>query len=248
MFPDLFSIGPLHFHSYGLLVAVGFLAATAFLTRSASRVGKTRDEIVDLVIVTALAGFFGARVFYVIYEFDYFKSQPLETLAIWKGGIIFYGGLFFGCAVFFVFTLAKKWPVLKTLDLFMPALALAQGFGRIGCFLNGCCYGKPTTCVLGVRFPFSEELLHPTQLYEAVFCFVLFFVLVVISKKAEKRPGTVSGFYFLLYAAGRFVIEFYRNDMPRLALGFTLGQWVSAAVFLAGFIFLLKIRMKSHAH
>ena len=177
MHPNLFSIGPLTVHVYGLLVALGILAASWYLTRNVSRVDMTRDQMIDLIFVTTISGFVGARILYVIYDFDYFKSSPLEILAIWHGGIIFYGGLVGGVLGFVVQVTRMKKSLLRSLDLFTPATALAQGFGRIGCFMNGCCYGKETSLPIGIRFPFHNAPLHPTQLYDAAFCFLLFALL-----------------------------------------------------------------------
>ncbi|MBI4388535.1 MAG: prolipoprotein diacylglyceryl transferase, partial [Candidatus Omnitrophica bacterium] len=244
MHPNLFSIGPLTLHSYGLLVALGILAASSYLTRNALRVGKSQDEMIDLILVTTVSGFIGARLLYVIYEFPYFSEHPSEILAIWKGGIILYGGLLGGFVGFLGFLSWKKWPILKTLDLFTPAMALAHGFGRIGCFLNGCCYGKETLCPLGVVFPFSQSALHPTQLYEAVFCFGLFVFLAVLYRKHREQAGLTSFLYFVIYSMGRFVIEFLRNDMDRLAFGLTLAQWMSIGIFSGAVIIFIILSFK----
>ena len=248
MHPNLFSIGLVTLHSYGLLVAVGIVAASSYLTKHAVRVGKTQDEMIDLILVTTVSGFIAARILYVIYEFPYYATHPMEIFAIWKGGIILYGGLLGGVAGFLGFTWWRRWPVLKTLDLFTPAMALAHGFGRIGCFLNGCCYGKETACPLGVVFPFSKMPLHPTQLYEATFCFLLFAFLVIFYKRYHEKVGLTSLLYFSIYPAGRFAIEFLRNDMGRLWLGLTLGQWMSIGILTGTIVIFFILRPRTHAH
>ena len=247
MHPSLFAIGPLKFHTYGLFVALGILAAFWYLTKRAAGIGMSRESMTDLVLAVTISGFFGARLLYVIYEFDYFKKAPLEIFAIWNGGIIFYGGLLGGLLGFVFFSRTTDLPALKALDLLMPAGALAQGFGRIGCFFNGCCYGKETSSPLGIVFPFDISPLHPTQLYESAFCFLLAGFLAFFYSRNKDKAGATSFLYFTLYPAGRFVIEFFRNDMSRLSFGLTLGQWMSAGVFLLTASVFLVRRVRRYA-
>ena len=239
-------MGPVTLHSYGLLVALGILFASWYLTKNAFRISMSSDQIIDLILVTTVSGFILARIFYVIYDWNYFKEHPIDIVAIWKGGIVFYGGLLGGVFGFLIYTKRTGQPVLKTLDLFTPAAALAQGFGRIGCFLNGCCYGRPTAGPLGVLFPFSGVPLHPTQLYDAVFCFLLFAFLAVFYSKNSKHAGRTSFLYFTLHPVGRFVIEFFRNDMPRMPFGFTLGQWMGIGIFTSAAACFLILKLKRH--
>jgi phosphatidylglycerol:prolipoprotein diacylglycerol transferase len=128
-------------------------------------------------------------------------------------------------------------PIIRTLDVFMPALALAQGFGRIGCFFNGCCYGHATEAWCGVRFPFAVERLHPAQLYESGFCFLLFLFLARFDVSKKRLDGETAFLYFLLYPLGRFVIEYFRADTLRLWFDWTLAQWVSLALIGAALVF-----------
>ncbi len=247
MHPELFSIGPLTLHTYGFFMAVGVLFATSFLLRYSGEVGLNKNEMVDAVLVILVAGMAGARLLYVVYDWEFFARNPIRILAIWQGGIIFYGGLILGLTAFCVLVFLKRLPLLKTLDLFTQALALTQGFGRIGCFLNGCCYGKPTSCPLGVQFPFSENSLHPTQLYEAAFCFALFFTLNAVYRKKKVEAGFTSFLYFFLYGTWRFGIEFLRDDMARLGFGLTLGQWMSVGTLAMLALIVLFIRFCRHA-
>jgi len=193
MHPDLFSIGDLTLHSYGLLVAVGILAASVYLTRRASLLAMSRDQVMDLILVIVISGFVGARALYVIYEFDYFRRVPLEIIAIWRGGIIFYGGMIGASIGFVLYHWRTKRSILRSLDLFTPALALAQSFGRIGCFLNGCCFGKETASFFGILFPFHPIPLHPTQLYHALFNLVLFSVLIVVLERNAQKQTMPKG-------------------------------------------------------
>ncbi len=244
MHPNLFSIGPITFHAYGLMAAIGIMSASWYLAKHAGDIGGTKDQMIDLLLISVVSGFAAARALYVAYEWEYFKQNPLEILAIWNGGIIFYGGLLGGLAGLFIYTKRLGWPVLKTLDLFTPATALAQGFGRIGCFLNGCCYGKETGCFLGVRFPSHPLPLHPTQLYDSALCFLLFVILVKFYSKNRSRAGSTSLLYFTLQPIGRFTIEFFRNDMAKLLFGLTFGQWMSIGIFAVAIIFALILKQR----
>ena len=246
MHPNLCSIGPVTLHTYGLLAAIGIIAASLYLQKNAFQINATSDQMVDLFLVTVVSGFIGARALYVVDEWEFFREKPFEMIAIWNGGIIFYGGLIGGFLGFFVAVKRMRFPFFGTLDLFTIAVTLAHGFGRIGCFFNGCCYGRETHSIFGIRFPFSQVPLHPTQLYDAAFCFALFAVLVWFYSKHSKTAGATSFLYFTLQPIGRFVIEFFRDDMPRLAWNLTLGQWMAAGIFSATLIVALMIKV-SHA-
>jgi len=248
MYPELFSIGPFVIHTYGFCLAIGVIAGSFYISKQSKKIGLPEEKAVDLILWTVLSGFLGARILYVFYDLHYFLENPVEILAIWRGGIIFYGGLIGGVAGFLIYSGRIDFPRRETLDLFVPATALAQGFGRIGCFFNGCCYGRETGCPLGVAFPFSDHPLHPVQLYEAAFCFVLFLILCQIYKRSQHRPGLTALTYFMLYPAGRFALEFLRSDMPLFAFGLTLGQWMSAGVVLCAALFLAKSVSQPHAH
>ena len=233
MYPTIFSWGAVRIHSYGLMVAVGVFLAISFLRRSARKIHVDPNQIVDLALVTLLAGFVGARVFYVTQFWQYFRSVPIDILKLWQGGIVLYGGLVGGFLGFWIFIKVHRLSFLSLLDLFIPAVALAQGFGRLGCFLNGCCFGTRTTLPWGVLFPFLEYRVHPTQLYESFFCFLLFgFLLILWYKRSSSTPGIVSSTYFILYPIGRFFLEFLRGDNSKLFLNLTLAQWISFVILL----------------
>lgn len=218
---DHFSI-----HTFGILVAIGVLCGAFLIRKNAPFVGISPNVASDLVLITVITGFVGARAFFVFQFWDHFHLYPWEAIRIWEGGIVVYGGVLASLAGFFIYCRLKHLPLVKSLDLFMPAIALAQGFGRIGCFLNGCCYGAPTSLPWGMTFPFVTQPIHPAQLYESIYCFLLGGFLFWLWRKHFK-PGMVTLGYFILYPAGRFFVEFLRGDNPKLSLGLTLPQWMS---------------------
>ncbi|MDO8730801.1 MAG: prolipoprotein diacylglyceryl transferase [Candidatus Omnitrophota bacterium] len=229
MHPILFEWGPVRFYSYGLLIAVGFLAASALAARRAVTAGLDPDRIQGVALTALIAGLAGGRIAYVLLHWDLFRNNPLEIFRLDHGGLVFFGGLAAGL-------LGGVWairraglPVVRTVDLLMPPVALAHALGRVGCFLNGCCYGKFTVLPWGVRFPGEELSRHPTQLVEALALGAIFFFLKRLERR-EPPPGTVLLAYGLSYGLWRFCIEFLRADNPPIALGLTVFQWISLGI------------------
>jgi phosphatidylglycerol:prolipoprotein diacylglycerol transferase len=236
MKPVLFSFGALHLYSYGLSIAVGVLISLFLMQRRAAQEGfPGKDDVLDISFSVLIWGFLGARLFYGVQNFSYYLSYPLKIFAVWEGGLIVYGGLVFGLLGFWLMLRKKKIPFWKMLDFIAPYTALSQAFGRIGCFLNGCCYGKACALPWAVRFPEMTHAVHPAQLYEAIFDLWLFAFLLAYRKKS-RFDGQTGLAYFLLYGLGRFFVEFLRE--PGWAWqGITFNQWLSVAVIFAAFLF-----------
>ena len=245
MCPILFQFGPLRLYSYGLMVALGFLAAITVAVRRSRAVGIDPARIQNVGLAALLAGILGARLTYVLLNWELFRSNPIEILRLDHGGLVFYGGLAAGVIAGTAALRAKGMPVLRGVDLLIPPLVLAHAVGRIGCFLNGCCYGKPSSVPWAVAFPFDGVPRHPTQLYEAAFLILLFVWLgrQVSSVKCQEGPGRVLLLYGVAYGIWRFLIEFLRGDNPAVAFGLTVFQLASIGIVLiCGTLFLLKYR------
>ena len=226
MYPVLFRFGPITLYGYGLLVAAGFLCAITLAGRRAQAMGLSAGKIQNLGLVALVAGLVGARVAYVALHWDVFRADPLEIIRIDHGGLVFYGGLGAGL-LGVVWGLRRfKLPGWPTVDLLVPPLVLAHAIGRIGCFLNGCCYGKPTRVPWGVAFPFDGIPRHPTQLYESAALLILFFLLKILERR-RLGAGSILLAYGLLYGSWRFLIEFLRADNPVVGAGLTIFQWAS---------------------
>jgi len=145
--------GELKIASYGVAIVCGFLLALYIAQRRARRVGIDPYDIFDAAVAGLIGGVVGARVLHVLYEWPYFRAHPLEVIRIDKGGLVFYGGVIGGsCALLFVLV-RRKVPLLRALDVVASVVPLGHAFGRIGCFLNGCCFGRETGCLFGLRFP-----------------------------------------------------------------------------------------------
>ncbi|MBI3306901.1 MAG: prolipoprotein diacylglyceryl transferase [Candidatus Omnitrophica bacterium] len=244
MRPILFSLGPFHLYSFGLMVLIGLLISLRAMTARAAHDGfPKKEDAADLIFIIVLFGFIGARVFYVIENSAWYLEHPLSVFAIWEGGLIFYGGVAGALLALFIAMKLKKIPYLAGLDFLLPYVALTQAFGRIGCFLNGCCYGKACSFSWCMLFPEFDGPVHPTQLYEAAYAFLLFFLLTRLYDKKQFQ-GQVTVFYFMLYAAGRFTIEFFRAGHP-FFLSFTFNQAFSGVLFLGAFSLFVFLRRRA---
>ena len=181
---DLFKIGSLTVHGYGFMIGVGFILAMLLAEYRAKKLGLREESVIDITIIAGLSGFLGAKLLYVIVEFDAFVKNPKAVLG--SSGFVVYGGIIAGVLCCILYCKIKKLNFLEYFDLVMPEIALAQGFGRIGCFLAGCCYGRETTSHFGVVFPASSQApagvnLIPTQLISAGANFINMIILLVIA-------------------------------------------------------------------
>lgn len=246
MYPIFLQIGSLVIHTYGLLVALAFLAAIILASAKAQDFNVDRDFVYDLSFWILVVALIGARTLEVMTNLPYYLAEPLRIVKVWEGGLSFFGGLAGGILGGVFYVRHRKLSVWNIGDLVVPYLALGQAIGRIGCFFAGCCYGKVCTAPWAVRFDNPNALaptgipLYPTQIYEAIANFVIFLILLNVGKKRE-FIGQNFMLYFILYGAVRFIIEFYRGDNPAVLFGFTLYQVFSVAILvIAGTIYTIK--------
>ncbi len=242
MHPILFVLGPITIYSFGFALAVAFLVCAFLMSRDARRLNISSDVIYDFVFWSALAGILGARLFYILLNWDFFSQNPGEFFQIQHGGLAWQGGLIVGIPSAIFYLKNKKLPVLPMLDLASPYAALGQAIGRIGCFLNGCCYGQPAAW--GPYCPVHQDHLHPTQLYESFGLLIVFFVLKNLSRK-KYSPGSLVVTYLMSAAAIRFVVQFFRYDYDPVLLGLGLFQWICVGVFVS-VVFLLNYLKKQN--
>ena len=257
MHPHLFRIplpwgGTATVASYGAMMMVGFLVCLYLLSRRGPALGLSSEKLFDIAIAALIGGVVGARIYYVFYAWDYFAAHPLQFFRIDQGGLVFYGGVAGGTAGVLLFTFLKKLPIRRTADVFASLLPLGHAFGRVGCFLNGCCYGGVTRSWVGVRFPPESAAyrdmmrrglldssaaltppLHPTQLYATAYNLLIFGVLGWVLWNRH-REGDVVWLYLLLYGTARFLNEFLRNDQPPVVAHLTTAQLVCIALISVG--------------
>ncbi len=246
MLSELFSIGPLTVYSYGLLIAIGVIVGYQIVQVRAKRLNIDITYLDHLALWILGFGFIGAKVLYWLTQVDAIIQNPSIMFNITDGYVV-YGGIiggiiggYFGCK-------RKNLNFLEFLDLVVPSVAIAQAFGRIGCFMAGCCYGMEIHGPLGVVFPTgslapSGVSLLPTQLISSVFDFALFFILIFYAKR-KKANGQVGVLYLMLYSIGRFIIEFFRGDLIRGSVG-----TLSTSQFISIFMFLFAIGLFIYLH
>ena len=240
MLPVLFRIGPFDITSFGVMVALGALIGLWVFRRELARAGLP-DAALDAAIFGLVGGLVGAKLLYV---FEHLDESPFFSLLLDRGGMSWFGGFVGGLLAGYLTIRRHRWPVVAVLAAATPALAVGQMIGRIGCFLVGDDYGRPTSLPWGVSFPRglppTDVPVHPTQLYEAAFLGVLAWLLIRWRRKGVS-DWTVLGRYFLLAGLFRFVLEFVRVN-TRVVGPFTVAQFFAACVVLLGVVLLMKGR------
>lgn len=242
---ELITIGPITIYGYGLMIAIGIAAAYIVAEYRAKRLNLDHERIFGLTIWSVIGGILGSKVLYVATQLREVLLNPVILLNL-SAGFVIYGGIIGGVFAGFLYCKKINLNFLQYLDLVLPSVALAQGFGRIGCFLAGCCYGTETLSSFGIVFHQSHFApngirLIPTQLISSGLDFLNFFVLIVFAK-SKKADGQVAGLYLILYSMGRFILEFFRGDLIRGNVGsISTSQFISIFMFAVGcFIFLSK--------
>lgn len=237
---ELLSIGPFTIYGYGLMIGIGIIMAYLSAEFRAKKRGmESGDRVLSLVIWCVVGGMLGAKLLYWITQYQEILADPSVIWRNFADGFVVYGGILGGIFTGWLYCRVTKIPFLKYFDLFMPSIALAQGFGRIGCFLAGCCYGRPTDSRIGITFSDSAFApngvpLIPTQLISSALNFLHFGLLLWLAPRC-KADGQLAGCYLMFYSAGRFILEFFRGDLERGSVGIlSTSQFISVFTFLAG--------------
>lgn len=237
-----FQLGPATVTWYGLCVASGFWLGAWTAARRARKAGMSPDAVWDLLWVLIVGGIVGARLLYVLtyWERDFRHAPWTEVFMVHHGGLVFHGGFLVATAAGFVWCSWKKVPAWTMADILAPSLALGHALGRVGCLLNGCCFGRACSMPWAWTYPKSHETrglpVHPTQLYEAVLCLALAGALAWGFRR-RRFEGQLFALYLLAYGVMRGVVELYRGDYPASALTagiWTPAHWVSAGIIVFG--------------
>jgi len=267
MHPILFRIGPFALRSYGLLLALSFLLGILFAGKRFKRMGGDPAKLVDLTVVIIIASIIGSRLFYVVFHWDEFAGRPLDIInplnnsqGIGIAGLAMDGGLVLAVLCGWAFLRLTRQPVLITLDALGPSFALGIFLTRLGCFLNGCCFGTPYSGSLSVVFPqdspagwvYPDIPLHPAQLYNALGGLVMLGLLISL-----ERFKTFQGFTFLLtlifYGLLRLIVDFFRyfeDSVILFRLGtvpFTVNQGISLIIMALSVVLFLRFRLRKSA-
>jgi phosphatidylglycerol:prolipoprotein diacylglycerol transferase len=268
-------LGFMRIHWYGVMMAMGFLATLGNWIWLGRRKHRDAAFCSDLLFWVMIAGIGGARLAYVFENLSLYADSPLSVLAVWEGGLVFYGGFVGAALALVVISRVRGVPLPDLVDFTLTSVPLAHGIGRIGCFLNGCCFGKRCDHWMGVRFPAlsapwwaQQDLahmprqyeldalvaamprslpVHPVQLYEA-FGNVIIYVSVVWLYRRQRSPGWVTALYLVLYGSLRYVVEIFRGDRgERLDVGgFSIAQSLSGILILTGVVMFAVLYRRRH--
>lgn len=239
MHPQICEIGYFTIYSYGLMLAIAFLISSNLIISRAKNENIDADTILNLCFMVFISGVIGARILYVVENFAYYLKSPFEIIMLQHGGLSWFGGLLLSVASGFIYLKMKGLPIYRILDLMSPFVALGQAIGRIGCLLNGCCYGKMSE--FGLYFQAQKATLIPTQLYSSLILIFMFIVLRALQDRPHKEGGIFFA-YLLMYSLKRFFMEFYRADNEIILSGLTLFQLISIAVFFLAVYKLISIK------
>jgi phosphatidylglycerol:prolipoprotein diacylglycerol transferase len=260
--PILINFGPFSLHTYGLAMAVAFGFGIWIAMKRAEKFGVGAKYALDLSVLILIFSLVGARVTYVATHWDEFADHPLDAISpiqhtgqIGIAGLVLLGGVIAGFATAWIYSSRKQLPFLLTTDIFVPSLALGIAIGRIGCFFNGCCFGLPSDLPWACVFPpnsLAGEIypgvhVHPTQLYESVYMFLVFIGLMIAGRE-RLALGLLTGMFLMLYGIGRFFIEmlrWYESEMilirsPR----FTISQLISLGMVAVGIYLIVRSRRR----
>lgn len=261
MCPELFHIGPFAVRAYGVTLALSFFVGLALIRREASLLRLPPDRTANLGFILIVFGVLGARLGYVLYHWSEFAYRPLDIINPFGSGAYFgiaglnlQGGFVLALIAGWIYLRRKKMPLAATLDAVVPAVAFGVFITRIGCFLNGCCFGNLTDSFLGVQFPesspawyiFGAAHIHPAQLYSSAYGLLLFFILRWINRRPHS-PGLSTGVFFMIEAGFRFAIESVRYYEPAMWLDVagvqaTFNHLIAVALFGLGAVMVFRAR------
>jgi len=233
MCPIFLKIGNFVIYWYGVMVAIGVFLSSFLFQKYALKEGYTSKTISEIIFWTVLIGIFGGRIFHVIVHFHYYSKHLSEIIRIRNGGLAIQGAILFSLYFIYVYSKTNRINFLKTVDLIAIVTPLGQAIGRIGCFLNGCCYGKATESFFGVKFPFLTEKVYPTELFYFFMDIILFYFLLTFNKK-KKRDGEVLSLYLMGFGLIRYFIDFLRGDLFFTSLGLFSTQLIGIFIFMIG--------------
>ena len=252
----IIDLGIITIHWYSILIFIAILLGSNLAIKEAKRHGYNEDFMVNLLFLGVIFGIVGARVYYVIFNFDYYKDNLIEMFKVWNGGLAIHGGIIAGLISTMIICYKKKVNLIKILDYMVVGLIIAQAIGRWGNFFNGEAHGPLTTLAYleGLHLPqfiidgmyINGNYYIPTFLYESIWCFLGFIIMLVLRRRKFMKVGYLTSFYLVWYGFERFLVEGFRTD-SLMFLSLRVAQLVSLLMVLIGiclFIYSLHKKIK----
>ena len=250
-----FNIFGFNVYYYSLCILLGVIVAYILITREGKKQGLPKEFISDLIFYTLIIGILGARVYYCVFNLDYYLANPSEILKIYNGGLAIHGGVIAGLIFVYLYTKKKNVSFIKILDIVAPAVIIAQSFGRWGNFFNQEAHGGITTYqnLKNMHIPefiingmhIEGKYYYPTFFFESIWCLIGFIILMFVRRNKNLRKGFQIGFYFIWYGIGRFFIEAFRTD-SLMFFGLKIAQIVSLIGIIIGIIIIVTNRNKKY--
>ena len=250
-----FNIFGFNVYYYSLCILLGVIVAYILITREGKKQGLSKEFISDLIFYTLIIGILGARVYYCVFNLDYYLANPSEILKIYNGGLAIHGGVIAGLIFVYFYTKKKNVSFIKILDIVAPAVIIAQSFGRWGNFFNQEAHGGITTYqnLKNMHIPefiingmhIEGKYYYPTFFFESIWCLIGFIILMIARRNKNLRKGFQIGFYFIWYGIGRFFIEAFRTD-SLMFFGLKIAQIVSLIGIIIGIIIIVTNRNKKY--
>lgn len=250
-----FNIFGFNIYYYSLCILLGVIVAYILITREGKKQGLPKEFISDLIFYTLIIGILGARVYYCVFNLDYYLANPSEILKIYNGGLAIHGGVIAGLIFVYFYTKKKNVSFIKILDIVAPAVIIAQSFGRWGNFFNQEAHGGITTYqnLKNMHIPefiingmhIEGKYYYPTFFFESIWCLIGFIILMIARRNKNLRKGFQIGFYFIWYGIGRFFIEAFRTD-SLMFFGLKIAQIVSLIGIIIGIIIIVTNRNKKY--
>lgn len=250
-----FNIFGFNVYYYSLCILLGVIVAYILITREGKKQGLPKEFISDLIFYTLIIGILGARVYYCVFNLDYYLANPSEILKIYNGGLAIHGGVIAGLIFVYFYTKKKNVSFIKILDIVAPAVIIAQSFGRWGNFFNQEAHGGITTYqnLKNMHIPefiingmhIEGKYYYPTFFFESIWCLIGFIILMFVRRNKNLRKGFQIGFYFIWYGIGRFFIEAFRTD-SLIFFGLKIAQIVSLIGIIIGIIIIVTNRNKKY--
>ena len=238
-----------------MCILLGVIVAYILITREGKKQGLPKEFISDLIFYTLIIGILGARVYYCVFNLDYYLANPSEILKIYNGGLAIHGGVIAGLIFVYFYTKKKNVSFIKILDIVAPAVIIAQSFGRWGNFFNQEAHGGITTYqnLKNMHIPefiingmhIEGKYYYPTFFFESIWCLIGFIILMIARKNKNLRKGFQIGFYFIWYGIGRFFIETLRTD-SLMFFNLKIAQIVSLIGIIIGIIIIVTNRNKKY--